>query len=508
MLKKVFCILITVVIIISSFSSCGTPTTSTDETKSQQTQSGTPSDTGEMSDEETRDSLDIPDTRYENQNLTFLTRGDEGEWTTMEIFSSSLTSTSDNISNAVYERNLRILENYGVTVREIKKNKNEHLTSVTNEIAGNNGDFQVIVTNTPNSASLSSQGALWNLNSDSIEYLDLSKSWWDQNMVKGMSMHDRLYFVTGDLLTSDNDATYVLLFNKKIAADNQLPNFYDLVENGEWTMSAFYEYATQAVQEKDGQDGLSYDGDVAGYAYNSSSPNSFLLAGGITLCQKDENDLPFYNLDVERMQNIADLGKRIFDKSHAIYMDDLTSEGASLAEIGQVCFGENHALFLGEVMQAVTRMRSYDVDFGILPFPMYDSEQGDYFSMMHQTASMVSIPKNVVGETLDMTTAMLEALAYHSVDTLTVQYYDINLKTKGAKDVESGPMIDRILANRSYDLCYYYNWGSNTFGKMAGTLLPTSSDSVSSLNRKLGRSVNTDIQNMIEAMDDMADKYD
>ncbi len=502
MLKKISCVVLAAMILLGTLVACGKPTTSPTDTDAAQ------SGSSDSANDETRESLDIPSTRYDGRELVFLTRGDEGEWTTAEIYSSGITSDSDNINNAVYERNLRIYESYGVTVREIKKNKNDHISAVTNEIAGNNGDFQVIVTNTPNSASLSTQGALWNLNSSTIEHLDLSKSWWDQNVVQEMSIRERLYFATGDLLTADNDATYALLFNKTIAADIRLPDLYELVEKGEWTMSTFYEYASQAVQDKDGQDGLSYDQDVAGYAYNSSSPNSLLLSGGITLCTKDENDYPVYSLDVERAQNIADLGKRIFDKNHSIYMDALASDGLTLAQVGQICFGENHALFLGEVMQSVTRMRSYDVDFGILPFPMYDKAQGDYLSMMHQTASMVSIPRNVVGDTLDMTTAMLEAMAYHSVDTLTVQYYEINLKTKGTQDAKSGPMIDRILANRAYDLCYYYNWGGNAFGQIAGTLLPDSSKSVASLNRTLGRPINTDIKDMVNAMDKNADEFD
>jgi hypothetical protein len=99
-----------------------------------------------------------------------------------------------------------------------------------------------------------------------------------------------------------------------------------------------------------------------------------------------------------------------------------------------------------------------------------------------------------------MVNSMIEAMAYHSVDTLTEQYYEINLKTKGAKDEQSGPMIDMILSSRVCDLSYYYQWGSNAFGSLASCLLPTSSVGVSSQNKKFKNSIERSIAQLQKAM--------
>ena len=56
---------------------------------------------------------------------------------------------------------------------------------------------------------------------------------------------------------------------------------------------------------------------------------------------------------------------------------------------------------------------------------MYSEQQGNYFSMMHLTASSVSIPKSVSGNDLVMVNSMIEAMAYHAMDTLTEQYYKV-----------------------------------------------------------------------------------
>ena len=58
-----------------------------------------------------------------------------------------------------------------------------------------------------------------------------------------------------------------------------------------------------------------------------------------------------------------------------------------------------------------------------------------------------------------MSGAVLEALAYESVDTLTVAYYDNALKTRYVRDEESGAMLDIIFATRVYDLGFMMDVG-------------------------------------------------
>ncbi len=484
MLKRWISVILAAIMLLSTLTACGTPSENTDDTTK------APADSGAVEDE-TKETLDVPLEKY-NREFTILDR-DEKEWSSVEIFAEA--NSTDNISKAVFERNDRILQDYGVTVKELKYNTDEHINMVSKEVSAPTKEFQAVVSQTGVSTSMASQNYLWNLHSDEIEYLDLSKSWWDQNMVEGLSIENNLFCATGDLLTLDNDATFVILFNKALTTACHIPDLYEMVDNKEWTMAKFYEFAKLSKQDKDGDGKLSYNTDVSGFGWTDDAPYCFLFAGGITLSKKDENDSLIYELNVDRAQDIVDMGKLIFSNDHAVNLNSyMGPTGLGLMEIGKTCFGEGHTMFFAEVMQSVTRMRNYDVDFGILPFPMFDKYQGDYCSMMHLTAAMVSIPRSVVGNDLEMASAMLEAMAYHSVDTLTEQYYEINLKTKGAKDEKSGPMIDKILASRACDLVYYYGFGENAFGKLAGCLRPDATSSVSSTSKKFASSIGRDIR--------------
>ncbi len=507
MLKRILCALLASVMLVGTLASCAETKEPADETKTESatgTGDGASTNPTESEEENKLPPLEIPDTKYNGKTITFLTR-DEAEWSTVEIYSEEISNKSDNINDAVYERNMLLKEIYGIDIAEMKVATGEHGQKITNEIAGSNGDFQVIVTNTSGSASFATQGQLWNLKDDSIQYMDFDKPWWDNKMAEGMTIHDRLYFATGDLLTLDNDATFVLLFNKEIASDNQVPSLYDMVENKQWTMDAFYQYASISAKEINGNEALDYDSDIAGFAYTGDAPFCFLFGGGITICTKDEDDYPVYDLNVDRAQSISEMGKKLFDKKFAIDLNAAVKDGNTIMAVGQTNFGGGHSLFLAEVMQSVTRMRGFDVDFGILPFPMYDEAQGEYYSMMHLTASMVSIPKTVVGENLEMVSSMIEAMAYYSVNTLTHQYYEINLKTRDSKDVESGPMIDMILASRPCDLSYYFGWGG-AFTGIAGTLLPSSSTSVSSQHKRFSTRLKKEIDKTVDALDKAAEQ--
>ena len=489
-MKKLLCILLAGLMLLS-VCACGNGTENTPTDTSAVTKS-------EESELETREPLDIPDTRYDGMELTFLTR-DAGEWTTVDICPEDENHT-DNISQAVYERNEIIRDKYGIVIKEIQST--DVPGAVARETSATSGDFQVAVSKIDDACNMVNNLYLTNLNAEGCENLDVTKPWWDGKLADNMTIEDRLYFATGDLLTSDNDGTFAILFNKSLATDCKLPDMYELVSSGKWTMDAMYQYELLAVNDKDGDGKLSYDSDVCGFAYTGDTPYCMLYAGGVTLISRDEDGSLVYSLDLERASNIADSVRLILSKDTTV---DMNAAGGLIVEVGQKCFGENHCLFFGECLQCVTRVRGYDVDFGILPYPKYDEVQKEYCSLMEWVGCVVSIPRSVSVDQREMICSMLEAMAYYSVDTLTEQYYEINLKTKHSKDEQSGPMIDLILANRIYDLAYTFRWGG-VVDSLAGTMRPGSSSSVASSSQRYQKSLENSVKQLLKKIEN--NKYE
>ncbi|MBQ1232473.1 MAG: hypothetical protein IIX86_02975 [Clostridia bacterium] len=421
--------------------------------------SDTPEDTTKAEEQSNvLDNLNVPDITYGGKEFMFLTR-DAAEWTTVDIYAEEIND--DPINSAVYRRNDMIQSKYDFKILETQVT--DPLASVEKDVKGGAGEFDAIVQKLGSCATIATKNYLHNLRD--VPYLDFDQTWWDQKALEGLSIGNKVYFATGDLLTSDNDGTFIVMFNKTIAENNGLEDIYELVNNKEWTFQKMYEMASVAVKDLNGNGKLEHDQDVLGTAITTNSGYCMMYAAGIVITAKNENDVPEYVLDVERAVDAIPLSYSIIGDDKMALSMNTVGGNTNVVENGKTCFGNGHALFFQECMQCVIRLRSYDVVFGVVPFPMFNEAQGEYYAHMNEVGGMVSIPTSVVGEELEQIGAVVETMAAYSVDTLTPAYYDISLISKSTRDEESRPMIELILANRIYDLGYVFDtsWGNYVY---------------------------------------------
>lgn len=442
-MKKLLALLLAMLMLAALLAGCADSSEQEDESTSP-----TEEETGIL------DKLNVPDKKYDGKEFMFLTR-DAAEWTTVDIYAEELTS--DPINDAVYRRNDAIQTKYDLVILETPVQ--EPVSAVEKDVKGGAGEFDAIIQKLGSCATIASKGYLQNLKD--VPYMDFEQSWWDQKALDGLSIGNKIYFATGDLLTSDNDGTFIVMFNKTIAKDQNLEDIYELVTNKEWTFQKMYEMVDTVSTDLNGNGKMEHDQDLLGTAATGNSGYCMMYAAGIVITAKNDQDIPEYVLDVERAVEAIPLSYSIIgDKNNALSMN---SAGGStdVVENGKTCFGNGHALFFQECMQCVIRLRSYDVEFGVVPFPMFNEAQGEYYSHMNEVGGMVSVPNSVVGEELEQIGALIETMAAYSVETLTPAYYDISLISKSTRDEESRPMIELILANRIYDLGYVFeaSWG-------------------------------------------------
>ncbi len=494
MAKKLLCILLAALMLLPVVACADGSSDATEaptETSAPATE-GESGGEGEGEDEnDTNYTFDLPEKQF-NTTLVFLTR-DEEEWSTVEIIPEE-DSEFVPISEAVSERNMIVESKYKITLEELKETTGNHSTRVQNEVLSPTGEFQAVVTSLAQANSMLQSCNLADLLSDTCSpYLDFSKGYWDGNLVNSLKVDGHLFMATGDILTSDNDATFMMLFNKSLITDVQLDSPYTLVDNKQWTMSKMYDMMVAATNDKDGDGELMYDSDVCGLAYTNDVPYCMMYAGGLQIVNRDENDEFLLALDVSRASAVAEKANLIFSEQYAYNMNE---SGIPVVETGQKCFGEGHALFFGECMQCVSRMRNYDVMFGIVPYPMYDEQQGQYYSMLHTTGGVVAIPCSVNGQQRADVAYMLEAIAYESVSTVTYLYYDLNLTSKNVTDEESRPMIDLIMQSRVYDPAYYLGIGGTIVANMAGAMKPGKSGTVASIVKGAEKQINRDVKNL------------
>ena len=451
-MKRITILLLVVVMLAAEavFASCAenppaAVTTVSDETTAATVETDAATETEKLPDP-------VPDLDLGNTTVTFLVRGSGyAEWESQDIYEEE--DSDDPIKSAVYKRNMTLQEKYHCTIEQVGSSTPG--TDAKKAINANTDEYQVLMCDTQETLGLAQANLLKDLNA--LEGIDLKNPWWDQNLVTNCSIGGRLYFCTGDISIMDNDATWVLMFNKKMIVDLDLESPYDLVKNNQWTFDKMYEMMQAAKSDENGNGKVDFDTDRFGFATHNSSLGAFYYAAGLKVIEKDADDIPYFP------EQNAEFVNLVLDKSIKIWSDkSLTTsadrDGFDMPTL-QSIFEEGRSLFLGEVMQLVFRLRAMEIDFGLIPFPKYDSSQQNYGHFVHSTSAMLSIPANCTN--IEKIASFVEAMSYESMYTLTPAYYETALTGKYFRDPESKEMLDIILKSRTFDLgsTHMFDWG-------------------------------------------------
>ena len=446
----------------------GTVTTDAPDTVTEATETEAATDTEKIPDP-------VPSLDLGGRTITFLVRGSGyAEWESQDIYEEE--DSDDPIKAAVYRRNMTLQDKYHCTIEQVGSSTPG--SDAKKAINANTDEYQVLMCDTQETLGLAQANLLKDLNA--LNGIDLSNPWWDQNLVANCSIGGRLYFCTGDISIMDNDATWVLMFNKKMVTDLDLESPYDLVKNNQWTFDKMYEMMQAAKSDENGNGKADFDTDKFGFATHNSSLGAFYYAAGLKVVEKDADDIPYFP------EQNAEYVNLVLDKSIKIWSDkSLTTsadrDGFDMPTL-QSIFEEGRSLFLGEVMQLVFRLRAMEIDFGLIPFPKYDSEQKNYGHFVHSTSAMLSLPANCTD--IENIASFVEAMSYESMYTLTPAYYETALTGKYFRDPESKEMLDIILQSRTFDLgsTHMFDWGG--IGSVFTSLLSKGSNAYASNYQK------------------------
>lgn len=395
---------------------------------------------------------DIPALDFGAEEFMFLTSDANDtngqDWMTYDVWVEN--TTGDVINDAVYERNLYLEETYNI---KMAQSQGVTETLAKQDVTAGTGDYDAVMTNTTAAANLAQAG--YTISMYDLPYIDLSKPWWDQGCTEDLTLMGNIYFATGDITVIDNDATWVLMFNKQLYEDNGFDNIYDKVKENDWYYDDMLEMMSAAAVDQNGDGKMVHTDDIFGFATSDDSGQGLFYASGEKLVYKDSEGTPFLCEDAERMVGVVEkAGKIMSDKMLTINTSVIgTSDGL------RIHFEEGRALFFGEVMQCIIRMRESETAFGLIPWPKYDEGQEKYHHFVHGTAGKV-VTITAAAQNQEMSGAIVEAMAAKSMYTLTPAYYDVAITRKYMRDEESIEMLDIILQDRRYDLGYIYNWGN------------------------------------------------
>ena len=399
---------------------------------------------------------DMPEKDYGGYNFTFLVKEFDGNgyWGAQDIFAEE--ENGDPINDSVYKRNRIIEDRYNINISEVRAGAHDApATTGKRTILAGSHEYDVIMPELNGGAGLATQGLLMDL-STTFPYVQFDQIWWDQRANKMLTLGGAQYFLIGDMTLMTNDATWVIMFNKKVVEQYQMGNLYSHVKEDNWTFDTFFGLVRQVSKDLDGN-GKFDENDQVGLLTDNGAKTIMVYNTGEMVARKDEKDLPYLALKTERAVNVAE---RVFevltDKTVCVQANDLKMSDPWTNGVN-VMFQEDKGLFYMLSLTVMHKMRNMDSDFGVMPFPKFDKSQSEYYhTVQPSTSNSMVFP--VTTPDPEMASIIIEDMNYESRDTVRHAYFDITITNKTIRDEESAEMLDLIFNTRIYDLGFIFNW--------------------------------------------------
>ena len=384
--------------------------------------------------------------------------------------------TGEPINDALFKRDLELKERFGIDFQYIKFDDPYNvLGAVDKAVTAASDEYDIIFASmNPTAAALVTKGEL--LSYDNIPYVDLSQKWWS-SYNDTVQIIGKQYIPSGIITPFYYTALYITLYNKRLADNCGIEDLSRLVLDGMWTVDKQAAMMSGVTSDIDGDGKLGKD-DLWALVYDDVAGFGYYIGAGQKMTEFDSDGIPYLAMDSEASVSIITrLAAAFGDRSSALRGEDY----AKNTEIE--IFSDGRALFNATTFVWIPwRYRSMDDDYGVLPMPMLEEAQGQYFSYSQPwEARSVCVP--VTNTKLDVTGLVIEAMACLSDDYIRNAAYETTFKTKLTRDSESAQILDIVANASTYDLNVLFNWGG-TAGILRESVLGKYSDFMSKYEKQ------------------------
>ncbi len=381
------------------------------------------------------------------RTFTVHTRGnvDQYEWTAED-------QNGEVLHDAIYKRNTNVEERFKIDINVIAEGTwsdyGTNLEKVKASIKSGDGAYDLLCGYSTPIASMATSGLIYNLRN--VSAINFDKPWWSRGFTDEFTIDGATFFGAGSLSIAMIYSMECIFFNTSIMSEvDQSYNIYKTVQNLEWTWDEMIRVGQLAyVPDASGTRGA---GTRFGFCCRENNNNGnaltgFLYSTGIKLVQRDNEGNLILNEDLDRLSTIVDKEQILLFDTPSNFPLDLAEKLDFKEETSLFCFTW---LYYGQTDFAKT-MDNY----GVVPMPMFDKDQGRYYTPVQGGLHMYAIPNDTPKDENGMIT---EALAAESYRVLMPAYYEVILKTRYAKDSQTSEMIDIMYDTVTFDIGNTYN---------------------------------------------------
>ncbi len=348
----------------------------------------------------------------------------------------AIDDTGETVNDTLLARDLWIESSYNVDV-QYTNSQGWDGTVYSNGVKAGDLPYECIL---QDSGSLtpwfSFQGIIYPLNM--VDGIRLDADYWLPEMNQDLYVCGDLYLASCPITPRYWGSASVIMFNRDLANDIDLPNLYDSVLNGTWTLDQMEEYSKTAYRDVDGNSKWD-ENDIYGLIYEDCTPESLVVSADLRYMRSENGELKIMFDDAD-LVSFSDKLKEIF---HAEY--NLKDENQQLA--ADVHSNGNY-LFHNIFTFTLDNYRDLTYDFGILPLPKNDEAQKEYYAYSLSYATTTpSVPVSTQPADLPFVGTIINAMTAYGYDYLRPAVFDNVIQLKGTRDEQSAKIIDLMFEN-------------------------------------------------------------
>ena len=372
----------------------------------------------------------------------------------------------DKMNVALYKRDMLFEEIYGIKMEYFQSTQGS--TVVSNAVLSGTYLADIIYGRASGGRlmTLAQQGCLSDMMSNTA--LDFSQPWWGNFMTESLTVNNKLYFTSGDILPTFYQSIGCFFYNMDLGKTYGIDKeaLCQTVMDGNFT----WEYMTKLVKDADtnldSNLTLTADKDQFGLiTYNVyNHTNMWAIGAGLKLVE--QNATGQWIVDFESPNVVATLA----DLARYITYTEMGDNG--LDSIMQTTFKSGRAIFAEHFTEsAFSTLRNMENDYLMLPVPKLYDHQESYRCMVNSYVNcFVGILSNCADP--EITGAILESQAHYGYNYIRPIAYEEFLKLALSRDVQAAALVDIIFDTAYIDYGVIEKFGkSDKYSDGASTIL-------------------------------------
>lgn len=396
----------------------------------------------------------LPEADYEGYTFTII-----GQHTDERPNFHADELTGDNINDALYNRDLTVEQLYSIEIVQIPDTDRGNVRkTVQNCVIAQEEAYQLVLTSMADGiGSLAKNGCL--LDMEKLPHFMPEETWWCRSIYENCSVDGHLYFSTGPISVSYYTTPLVMMVNRKLAMDYGLPDLYQMVDDGTWTVDAMMRLCKDVGQDVN-EDGKMTMDDRYGLSVECNAGNALFVAAGEQMITRTGADTFVLSMDSERAVDVIQTISAYMADKNTVFVSDFTVNNAY--DHRDTVFKEGRALFCASHTGGIMyTLRDMEDSFGILPIPKYEETQKEYRSYCNTfMPSGVAVP--LLCSDLERTSIIIEALAREAYQTVAPEVYSVTISKKVSRDEDSTRILDMVYEKPFFDFNAIYDFGGTS----------------------------------------------